>query len=1157
MYKTVYHVLQLCLVVFALTTTINAAGIHDSALTELLSDLRGLPQTTAGAEEVVHTLPGDMDYAVTIGMPTAGGIIASNKLVPIPVALAPLCIATNAAHGASMTPSQLGEVLRGDTTAATRAALPWLYPPVPPAQSAAPLIVLPNATSGVGHALLSSLSMLGIEGFVVASGTHTPPAPTAYPSSVLANPNVRITASATSSELLGPVLSTSVSVRVVVSIASSLAGYASSPARPECVLLMWHTEQRVPVLLPPLLFERDARNLQVHMDTLDAGVAYADVTAYPLMAPVVVHVDGVRACNGLGDAEAYTEFLLLNRTTTSTFARFGVTSLPATDVQTAYSLLLRSVCSSTPRVVGGGSSAIAPLMHEWFVSATSIAARERVLYEGVGSGGGLRGLLDGTYVLAGSDVGLSDEDVAARPTLRQVPVVALSASLVYSFGDRAEGTPQLSLPTCAVVDLLRGIITHWDDARLLESNPTVSMPHEPVRIIARRGTSGTTMIVSEGLRRLETVCRGASAGASLPVGSQWPFTTGNLTYVDSDSEMRAAVKAMPYSIGYLATPTVGGTLREAWLWSYTTGLLRPIRSDMLHWFESGDADSSLDGFVYPFFGIGYVVFDAAQNSSVIFSCSAYRTAYDFIVSSLGFSVSYLLPAISYVEVPGAASTAIELFSRAMCDNQNLYMQPDKISPGNSLMFVLMLGSLCGVAVLWVAWRKLTALRTRSVAETLSTRSLHVAPKNTGVPIAIVFTDIQWNSALWARVPIVMGTAQDAHHDIIRRVAGECHGYEVRSTGESFMLAFSSADDAVRFALRVQQDLYEHDWDTSEIDATYAALSDDDSPAEEYDQAWHGLRVRIGIGFGYCGIDYQPTTKGFVYSGTPVETAAMAELMAHGGQTIVTSSVWSACTASFLENEAKVDDLGNYNSAMRVYQVMPPALAATRAFGELRRTNQITGAVLDPVRALDASSLDDEDTAPHLKGVAELEGTINLLISTLPLRDRAAVLTTLCSRWRVRYSGKSSSDDIKFGVSGLAWKLHRVNIMRDVVPGATMSTHTSNSNDSLGSNGRASSPTKQNRQNGSSSTRNNSTFVSGITHWAMQRKQHQHQQQQPHNSNNNNNNNNNNSDTNIEARYARTTTTTTATTPFSSSGSGGGGSSQQQNDDGVPSRIQCS
>eukprot|EP00760_Papus_ankaliazontas_P008804 PhM_4_TR13929/c1_g1_i4/m.100544 len=1153
MYKTVYHVLQLCLVVFALTTTINAAGIHDSALTELLSDLRGLPQTTAGAEEVVHTLPGDMDYAVTIGMPTAGGIIASNKLVPIPVALAPLCIATNAAHGASMTPSQLGEVLRGDTTAATRAALPWLYPPVPPAQSAAPLIVLPNATSGVGHALLSSLSMLGIEGFVVASGTHTPPAPTAYPSSVLANPNVRITASATSSELLGPVLSTSVSVRVVVSIASSLAGYASSPARPECVLLMWHTEQRVPVLLPPLLFERDARNLQVHMDTLDAGVAYADVTAYPLMAPVVVHVDGVRACNGLGDAEAYTEFLLLNRTTTSTFARFGVTSLPATDVQTAYSLLLRSVCSSTPRVVGGGSSAIAPLMHEWFVSATSIAARERVLYEGVGSGGGLRGLLDGTYVLAGSDVGLSDEDVAARPTLRQVPVVALSASLVYSFGDRAEGTPQLSLPTCAVVDLLRGIITHWDDARLLESNPTVSMPHEPVRIIARRGTSGTTMIVSEGLRRLETVCRGASAGASLPVGSQWPFTTGNLTYVDSDSEMRAAVKAMPYSIGYLATPTVGGTLREAWLWSYTTGLLRPSTDHVTTAAGAAKVVQSpvlrlqfdAVGGRYPFVGVSYAMYE----SGGMLNCTAITDALDFLQWSLRSGADYSRLA-AYVPLPNSVvDVAVTTIRTTICNDAELYpMYASKIS-GTPFVVIVVAVGIVAFAVLLVA---LTSLRARHTERDVSN-----APRDTSLPIAIVFTDIQWNSALWARVPIVMGTAQDAHHDIIRRVAGECHGYEVRSTGESFMLAFSSADDAVRFALRVQQDLYEHDWDTSEIDATYAALSDDDSPAEEYDQAWHGLRVRIGIGFGYCGIDYQPTTKGFVYSGTPVETAAMAELMAHGGQTIVTSSVWSACTASFLENEAKVDDLGNYNSAMRVYQVMPPALAATRAFGELRRTNQITGAVLDPVRALDASSLDDEDTAPHLKGVAELEGTINLLISTLPLRDRAAVLTTLCSRWRVRYSGKSSSDDIKFGVSGLAWKLHRVNIMRDVVPGATMSTHTSNSNDSLGSNGRASSPTKQNRQNGSSSTRNNSTFVSGITHWAMQRKQHQHQQQQPHNSNNNNNNNNNNSDTNIEARYARTTTTTTATTPFSSSGSGGGGSSQQQNDDGVPSRIQCS
>ena len=54
--------------------------------------------------------------------------------------------------------------------------------------------------------------------------------------------------------------------------------------------------------------------------------------------------------------------------------------------------------------------------------------------------------------------------------------------------------------------------------------------------------------------------------------------------------------------------------------------------------------------------------------------------------------------------------------------------------------------------------------------------------------------------------------------------------------------------------------------------------------KEMDPAvWNGLRVRIGMHYGYGDIKLDPTTKGYDYYGTVVNTAARIESVCHGGQ----------------------------------------------------------------------------------------------------------------------------------------------------------------------------------------------------------------------------------------------------------------------------------
>jgi class 3 adenylate cyclase len=102
------------------------------------------------------------------------------------------------------------------------------------------------------------------------------------------------------------------------------------------------------------------------------------------------------------------------------------------------------------------------------------------------------------------------------------------------------------------------------------------------------------------------------------------------------------------------------------------------------------------------------------------------------------------------------------------------------------------------------------------------RDNRAAPKDSTKPFTIVFTDIQSSTALWARAPNAMSDAIDQHHRLIRKCLRRHGGYEVKTVGDSFMVAFKEPEDAVDFSLDVQMTLYDAEWST-EINATYVEL----------------------------------------------------------------------------------------------------------------------------------------------------------------------------------------------------------------------------------------------------------------------------------------------------------------------------------------------
>ncbi|PHR97532.1 MAG: hypothetical protein COA68_12395 [Oceanobacter sp.] len=258
------------------------------------------------------------------------------------------------------------------------------------------------------------------------------------------------------------------------------------------------------------------------------------------------------------------------------------------------------------------------------------------------------------------------------------------------------------------------------------------------------------------------------------------------------------------------------------------------------------------------------------------------------------------------------------------------------------------------------------------------RSNRSAPKDASVPFAMVFTDIQSSTSLWARAPEQMGAALDKHHEQLRALIARHRGYEVKTIGDSFMVAFQRASDAASFGLAIQTTLFAEEW-PPEIDDVYVALAqeaheemlmnEDPKKAAErqarqkeaalnqwedevnYPLNWNGIRVRVGLHWGVGSVKLDPVSQGYDYYGTLVNTAARVESVGNGGQVLATKDLYGQLEEEKFDfGDVEIVALGpqplrGLDQPVPLYQLSPFAL----------RNRQIAALRLDVDVDLDDSS----------------------------------------------------------------------------------------------------------------------------------------------------------------------------------------------------------
>ncbi len=175
-------------------------------------------------------------------------------------------------------------------------------------------------------------------------------------------------------------------------------------------------------------------------------------------------------------------------------------------------------------LIGAGATFPYPLYSKMF----DVYSKEygvKVNYQAIGSGGGIRQLINKTVDFGGSDAMMSETDLkeASSPILH-IPTCAGAVVLTYNL----PGNPQLKFTPNVIGDLFLGKIGKWNDHRLSEINPGVKLPDIKVTVVHRSDGSGTTFIFSDYLRKVSREWKenvGAGTSLSWPRHRPWSFTS--------------------------------------------------------------------------------------------------------------------------------------------------------------------------------------------------------------------------------------------------------------------------------------------------------------------------------------------------------------------------------------------------------------------------------------------------------------------------------------------------------------------------------------------------------------------------------------------------------------------------------------------------------
>lgn len=197
--------------------------------------------------------------------------------------------------------------------------------------------------------------------------------------------------------------------------------------------------------------------------------------------------------------------------------------------------------AASPQVVIHGSGATFPYpIYAWWGLRYGKESGTKLLYDAIGSGGGIEHITKGDVDFGASDAPLSQQELD-RYGLMQFPTVLGGVVPVINLPGVDKGKLRLTGPVLA--DLFLGRISRWDDPAIRSLNPGLDLPGLPVSIVHRSKGSGTTWIFTHYLSDVSPAWKDA-VGIGKVV--KWPVGKAAI----GNGGLNDAVTATPGALGY-------------------------------------------------------------------------------------------------------------------------------------------------------------------------------------------------------------------------------------------------------------------------------------------------------------------------------------------------------------------------------------------------------------------------------------------------------------------------------------------------------------------------------------------------------------------------------------------------------------------------------
>ncbi len=167
-------------------------------------------------------------------------------------------------------------------------------------------------------------------------------------------------------------------------------------------------------------------------------------------------------------------------------------------------------------------------------------------YQSIGSGGGIKQVIEGTVDFGASDGPMTDAQMnevkqKQGTEIMHIPTVMGGVVATYNLPEAGQ---HLKLDADALAGIYLGEITTWNDPRITNQNKDLSLPNKPIIAVHRSDGSGTSFIFTDYLSKVSKTWSGkVGKGTSV----NWPLGLGG----KGNEGVSGMVKQTEGAIGYV------------------------------------------------------------------------------------------------------------------------------------------------------------------------------------------------------------------------------------------------------------------------------------------------------------------------------------------------------------------------------------------------------------------------------------------------------------------------------------------------------------------------------------------------------------------------------------------------------------------------------